>query len=104
MAFPVYSTRFVLSSNLATNPTYTVPVGKVMVVRDATCVLSSAGSVYLAILLNGIPVWQSGLTTTTAVEAPHFRGHIVGFAGDVLLLNANQLVGGQASGYLLTLP
>jgi len=104
MAYPVYSTRFILAPSLAAPVTYTVPAGLRAVLRDASCLLTAAGAVALYFGINGVYVWASAPAANGVNESPHWTGRVILNPGDVLELGATQAVGGQASGYLLSLP
>lgn len=114
MAYPPYSTRFLLRSvSVSTAQTYTVPANRVAIVTCMTALKSAAATpvdVLASVTDTGsattASIWFASFIGTTKIESALWNGHVVLNPGDVLTMQRSGAAGSAmftASGYLLTI-
>jgi hypothetical protein len=104
MASTIYSTRF-MQAHAVTALSFTVPAGRVAIVRDADCFYAGGvgQSGQLEGPAGGIFAYFPYVATINGV-AVEWRGRQVFFEGETVTFAATAPLDIMVSGYLLTLP
>ena len=102
MAIPVFSTRFIATTNIQPAPSYVVPAGYRAVVRCMTFGPAPGANVTFFAKINGVVVFYSGSLLGTSVDTAEWQGRVVLNAGESLVLSSSLPLNGYAGGYLLT--
>jgi hypothetical protein len=103
----VYSTRFIATTSVASDPTYVVPAGYRAIVRDVLVYPGVAGTGFQALLFlvgPGVVMWSAA--TPGSDVSMQFEGRIIFEEGETMGLQTNYtgVMHGYVGGYLLTLP
>lgn len=104
MAF-IYSTRFALGAAAASGPTllYTVPTGKVAVIRS-TRVICAVATGSFELVLNSVAAYFVGAGMTALTNAADEGRHVLNEGDTIELTVLSGTVAYVISGYLLETP
>jgi hypothetical protein len=103
VAWPVYSVRFIIASNVAGTYNYVVPAGKRAVVKSVSAFNTHPTTTQNVYLNVGPTLWAAAVPAQAAATPPEIM--IVAYAGDTIgLVIQHGDLRAQCSGYLLEDP
>jgi hypothetical protein len=96
----VYSTRFVVVPSGAGDVAYTIPAGKLAVVKMMSAYNNSGSTAQLRLFMAGTAIWGASVPGSSGVFGSGL--HLVGYAGELIEVTWNATSGAAyAGGYLL---